>query len=126
MTFIRTNLLDPDDPAACGWCVHHADSHTYDTNADSIHVPCQDCPGGVCDRTPRGDLEERSPCSDAPHDWQAGTITPARVAELVGEGLGEVSAVCPNCGTKKTTLLSLHTGEPVRRFYTYLRGWLRP
>jgi hypothetical protein len=43
------------DPAFCGFCDHHADRHDYGRTVDEHHsVPCADCPGGVCDRTPGG------------------------------------------------------------------------
>lgn len=36
--------------AFCGFCDHHMDRHTY---GQDEHVPCEQCPGGLCPREPR-------------------------------------------------------------------------
>lgn len=45
-------LVDLDDPALCGHCLHHADLHTYTRlrATDTGDVPCVQCPGGTCPR----------------------------------------------------------------------------
>jgi hypothetical protein len=39
-----------EDPAYCGWCDHHADSHDYAAAEDPLNVPCTECPDGICHR----------------------------------------------------------------------------
>jgi hypothetical protein len=38
------------DPAYCAYCDHHADGHDYADVSRRPHVPCVNCPGGICDR----------------------------------------------------------------------------
>lgn len=45
-------LVNLDDSALCGYCLHHADLHVYTRSraTDTGDVPCAQCPGGTCPR----------------------------------------------------------------------------
>jgi hypothetical protein len=45
-------LVDLDDVALCGYCLHHAGLHNYNYSRATTRgdVPCVQCPGGVCPR----------------------------------------------------------------------------
>jgi hypothetical protein len=54
-TAARSALRGDTDPAFCGYpaCDHHADSHNYEERASAPHVPCVECPDGLCVRPAR-------------------------------------------------------------------------